>query len=641
PPGARLLPPPAPPSSILPAEADPLFVADEYVVTDRPADALVILEWLASRGVPSTRLLTLQARALADLGRTTEALDIARKAATSAPRDVACVRTLVDVAEKAGAAREVDQAIARWRELAPKDQAAARRELAIREKRGDSAGVVDARRHLVTLCPDDPTETMLLGQALAQTGAKQEARRALDRALLAGHRQIVPCLGVARGYADLALYDEALALLHGAVKRWPTRVEPLLSLGSVLSERGDFGSARRRFLQSAALAPTSAHPWVALGRLSLARGHVHAARRELQHAKRLGPGLAVVKTVGQLLDNHDGVPVARGVAFRGDVSRTLTPRQSDAAVFQSLLLYSPQDPESLREFVRPPVDEGLQGSIWFRIPRLPSIRARVGTFSTQRAFVLFPGKLEDLSFEEAELELGGTLPWARGPEISGTLSVLERSVLGTQTPDLVAEKGKVASAGIVITPWSDRFRVVSRVARGSSSRTNFVLSSEQRSLALEVRHRFPSWRTDLHYGLLRDNTELTPIGGTFGSRRLFALISHDWPSGRRLQLRWDTTRLTSDDPARITTPLIATESRGPTVRYDHPIGSGSLLGLWAGRTNDMTAGLVDRVTGGAELVHVTGATSRDLRLTLGAGIADYPQLDSRSVVGHARAETRF
>jgi tetratricopeptide (TPR) repeat protein len=120
-----------------------------------------------------------------------------------------------------------------------------------RELRGDLEGALAAYRAHVAAVPDDPLGHNKVGAILARLGHRQEARVALERALLLDSG-CVPALANLGGIAiEEGQLDEAERYLEAALRLDPSYAPAYANLGVLRKRRGDIGGMVQALKQAA------------------------------------------------------------------------------------------------------------------------------------------------------------------------------------------------------------------------------------------------------------------------------------------------------------------------------------------------------------------------------------------------------
>ncbi len=239
-------------------DAPRLELADYYVSTDRPNDALAVLEPLAANdttGDASARL----AAVLYEVGerdRSIAILDHELSARKSNRRALLLkAQMLMDDkkwSEAADYARRVTV-------LEPESWSALNLLGAAQAAAGDMAGAAESFRQVTRLNPESDTARVRLATAYAATGDPNRALLALEE----GFAKEPGLSGVAANNIawnlnkEEAMREVALTLARYATEKLPNRPEPWDTLGAVHLALGDTAAAVKAFEASVKLAPTN------------------------------------------------------------------------------------------------------------------------------------------------------------------------------------------------------------------------------------------------------------------------------------------------------------------------------------------------------------------------------------------------
>jgi tetratricopeptide (TPR) repeat protein len=189
---------------------------------------------------------------------------------------------------------------------------------------GDAAGAAAAFEETVRLDPAHARGWNNLGNAQRTLGRLEDAARSFGRALAVRPDYPLAAANLATAQRDLGEVEQAEVTAREALNR--TGPQPpyrplLVILAGLLRERGAFDEAAQLYLQAIKAAPDqSAGEWISLGRVLTERGEPARARDAFAHAQATDPhdlraALGSQLTLPMVYDDIDALETARS-AFR-------------------------------------------------------------------------------------------------------------------------------------------------------------------------------------------------------------------------------------------------------------------------------------------------------------------------------------
>ncbi|HZH43980.1 MAG TPA: tetratricopeptide repeat protein [Lysobacter sp.] len=162
-------------------------------------------------------------------------------------------------------------------------------------RRGDAATAISSARALVDAQPDDAVAHRLLAQALRQSGDRDGAREAIDRAIALAPEEAPLHLDRAGLLLEERQIDAAQAALARAVGLDPNQFPAYILQGHLALARNDLAEAERLLRTAERIAPE--HPHVASidGGLALRRGDADRALAVLSRAAERAPDEAILR----------------------------------------------------------------------------------------------------------------------------------------------------------------------------------------------------------------------------------------------------------------------------------------------------------------------------------------------------------
>lgn len=264
---------------------------------------------------------------LSRLGRTPQALDLAKKTVQQHPESIIAHKTLGEIYLRelsqapqpitdASSGGAMSAAIADYQALIRLDPHDAAYIVVLGKlygAEGNAAAAEQQFRAALAIAPTNMDAVASLVQSLASQNRLDEAQKEIDALpLVARGAQVYITLGDA--YANRHRYAAAAKAYQQAVAADPQDADLQKALASSLMEAGDYPAALKAYQQLRRQAPEDGRAALRLGQLQMQMGQLDAARTTLDAATRLLPSddleVAYAKALLDQSQHHDQAAVA-------------------------------------------------------------------------------------------------------------------------------------------------------------------------------------------------------------------------------------------------------------------------------------------------------------------------------------------
>ena len=195
----------------------------------------------------SKAALSGEVRALLNLGRGSQSIELAEALALVAPQDVESLLLVARARSDAGLADRALQALDVARKLAPARADVLKHVGDVARAMGNQARAVDAYRQAVSLDADFVAARLELAALYTLTGAFQDAEAELTAALMSQPTSVEAALQLASLRRSLRRAPDTIELLVNLLQRDPWNLDALASLGESLFLSGRRDDARLAF----------------------------------------------------------------------------------------------------------------------------------------------------------------------------------------------------------------------------------------------------------------------------------------------------------------------------------------------------------------------------------------------------------
>jgi tetratricopeptide (TPR) repeat protein len=188
-----------------------------------------------------------EVRALLNLGRGAQSIDLAEALALVAPQDVESLLLVARARADAGATDRALQALDVARKLAPARADVLKHVGDVARAMGNQSRAIEAYRQAVSLDADCVTARLELATLYTTLGATEEAERELTAALASMPSSVEAALQLAALRRSLRRAPDTIELLVTLLQRDPWNLDALASLGESLFLSGRRDDARLGF----------------------------------------------------------------------------------------------------------------------------------------------------------------------------------------------------------------------------------------------------------------------------------------------------------------------------------------------------------------------------------------------------------